>query len=181
MGKLNPKTALLALAALMSACSNSFVAPSIQVPVQGDVILNSTFESNGNPSLQGWKSRDPSSTSTNLALSSDFPAGGSRWSLRITAAAVETTVTFINPDSIRTYVITFWAKGNGAVDFSIYSGGRGVGIVGPVNSTSWTAISDTLVRVDSTENTLHCELASVAADSSSSVLFNDVEVVAIKP
>ncbi len=180
MRKLNPKALVFVLATFLSACSNNEVGPSNEAPVQGDVILNSTFELDGNPSLQGWRAQGSPSRG-NLSFSADVPAFGSPWSLQLATATVETTVTFINVDSIKTYVITFWAKGKGYVNFSINSPTRGVGIVGPVNCTLWTAISDTLVRVDSTENSLYCELSSLGQDSSSSVLFNDVRVVAIEP
>ncbi len=121
-----------------------------------NAVLLSSFESNGKLSLQGWQPFDSIST-LRYSFSNDVPKDGGNWSLRLqgvkyTESRIDTTIVLSSSDSLKYYVLTFWAKGKGGVVFSIENPTRAVVSIPGINCTSWTFFADTLFRHDAELN-----------------------------
>ena len=98
--------------------SVSFIACSkkndsiTNTPDNSSVLINSSFEVNGNPSLQGWNGQDTSY----VKFSSDVPGGGGSFSILLDAVwappvFVKTIVAV--PQGIHVYKLSVWSKARG--------------------------------------------------------------------
>lgn len=81
-------------------------------PDKSGILINSSFELNGNPSLQGWTGQDTSF----IKFSSDVPGGGGSFS--ITLDAVWAPPVFVKaivaaPQGIHIYKLSVWSKAHG--------------------------------------------------------------------
>jgi hypothetical protein len=80
-------------------------------PSGGNLIANSSFESNGTPSLQGWQVIDTSV----VRFSTDTPPDGGAWSIYIETvwgqARIQTAVAL--PEGTHHYKLSTWAKRQG--------------------------------------------------------------------
>ncbi len=172
---------------VINSCSRNdddITNPNINLIDFGDTtnaILLSSFELNGRANLEGWRPWDSLST-LNYSFSKDVPIDGGDWSLRLqgvkyTEIWVDTTIGLSPSDSLKNYVLTFWAKGKGSASLSLDASDRGEYIGHMVNCTSWTLFADTLFRHDIELSKLRVSLTSWGQDSTSHVLFDNVEVV----
>ena len=131
--------------------------------------------------LEGWQPKDSIST-FKYSFSNDVPNGGGNWSLQIrgikyNASGVKTTLELSESDSLKNYVLTFWAKGKGNLNFDLHTSDRGVGNFKPINYETWTFFTDTLFRYDVQLNKLSILLTSWDSDSLSCVKFDNLKVV----
>ena len=81
-------------------------------PIVSNLLQNLSFESNGNPSLQGWWFMD----SSDVQFMHDTPPGGGSWSIKLEAvwgppAFVRSTVA--SPLGTHRYKFSTWAKAIG--------------------------------------------------------------------
>ena len=104
-------------------CSNGGTTKSQPDP---NVLIYSSFEENGRPSLAGWF---PDDTSSHIQFSRDVPPGGGRWSLSIrnTLRPQDMTVARTAPALPGTtdYGLSFWAKTKGEPGKAILGGKTG--------------------------------------------------------
>lgn len=143
-----PRTlAALVLALVQISCSESTVGP---IPRRGEaVILQESFERDGEPTLKGWRVVNPSVTT----LVRQAAPGGGSWSLGLEADWAPTTgyVTMPIPgirdgDVLRlsAYVRAVDAEGGGSIGLSV---GPNYGLLGNrmkqayATSTSWTLLT----------------------------------------
>lgn len=146
-----------------------------------NAILLSSFEFNGMAELQGWGPID-SISNYKYSFSNDVPNGGGCWSLQIrgikyNVSGVKTTLDLSGADSLKNYILTFWAKGKGNLYFDLYTSDRGVVNFVPIDYETWTFFTDTLFRYDVLLNKLTIHLTSWDSDSLSCVLFDNIKVV----
>ena len=178
---------IIFLLLIINSCSNkedNITNPNITSIDFGDTtnaILLSSFEFNGNSCLEGWQSMDSIST-FKYSFSSDVPLGGGDWSLQLRAIAynsigIDTTILLSTSDSLKNYILTFWAKGKGNLFFDLHTSDRGIGVTLPINSPSWNIFCDTLFRSDAGLNKLSILLTSSVSDSLANVLFDNIKVV----
>lgn len=179
--------AIIFLLFLLNSCSkngNNIVNPYFKQVDFGDTtnaIFLSSFEQNGTPSLNGWNSWGSLSTST-YSFSDDVPIGGGNWSLQLKGAVhkdigVIATIDLYPFDSLKNYIVTFWAKGKGYVTISMDAPDRGIVSFPNVNCNSWTLFADTLFRQDVALNKLSILLTESDPDSLNYVLFDNIKVV----
>ena len=187
MVKIFKYVVILTLFMIINSCTiedNDFTNPNLSMIDYGDTtnaILLSSFEINGMQSLEGWQPRDSLSMS-HYSFSNAVPNGGGTWSLYIWAMnyaeiGIDTTIELSASDSLKNYILTFWALGTGSAVFSIDAPDRGVVINTPVNCITWTFFADTLYRNDVKLNKLSILLKSWTSESLSNVLFDNIKVV----
>ena len=170
---------------IINSCSNkndNITNPNVNSIDFGDTtnaILLSSFEYNGIPYLAGWQPEDSISTNK-YSFSNDVPNGGGNWSLQLqgvkkyTEVRIDTTITLSPLDSLKNYILTFWAKGRGGVIISLYSEDRRVVDLPVINCTSWTFFTDTLFRYDVELNKLSIILSTQSQDP---VLYDNIKVI----
>ena len=178
---------ILFLIFIISSCSkndddiiNPF-AGKINFGDTTNAIFLSSFELNGNPSIQGWQPWDSLST-LKYSFSNNVPVGGGNWSLELRGGAyaknsVEATLDLNPSDSLKNYVLSFWAIGKGQVIFSLDAPDRGVVGLPNINCTTWTFFADTLFRNSIDLNKLSILLTEGNSDSLAYVLYDNVKVV----
>lgn len=177
----------LTLFMIINSCSiydHDVTAPYLDTINYGDTtnaILLSSFEFNGMPSLEGWQPRDSLSISK-YSFSNYVPNGGGTWSVYLwevnyTEIGIDTTIELSASDSLKNYILTFWAMGKGGAVFSIDAADRGMVVLSPVNCRAWTFFADTLFRNDAKFNKLRILLTPWASDSLSDVFFDNIKVV----
>ena len=106
--------AALGILIILNSCKNN-PASSTNGPVVNNLIVNPSFENNGQATLAGWD------TTFNLAgFSNDTPTGGGKWSAEIITYDQRSLRPFrfgflnqnvkVMPNIKLTYTLTFWAK-----------------------------------------------------------------------
>lgn len=112
-----------------------------------NLIANSSFESNGTPSFQGWQVNDTSL----VRFSTDVPPDGGAWSICIETvwghARVQTIIAL--PEGTHPYKLSIWAKrqGVGGTISLIFNNAIRNSLT--VSDTTWTVytFNDTLTTV----------------------------------
>ena len=174
-------------ALIINSCSNkdnNITNPDMTSIDFGDTtnaILLSSFEFNGMSDLGEWQPKD-SISNVKYSFSNDVPDGGGNLSLQLKAIAynsvgIDTTIELSTSDSLKNYILTFWAKGKGNVFFDLHTTDRGLGNFKPINCSSWTFFADTLYRFDVQLNKLSVLLTSSVSDSLSNVFYDNIKVV----
>ena len=102
---------LFAFTILVYSCEEETVTPT-----EENLLLNSSFEKDGNPAAVGWTLPAGSEFST------DVPANGGSYSLLLNSSAPPETFAYIKVPVKTNYTVnklSFWAKGTG-ISSSIY-------------------------------------------------------------
>ena len=90
----------------ISGCSKSNNPTAPSAPQPRNLIINSSFDSAGRPSLEGWTA-DTNDT-TLVGFSSDVPPGGGAYSVYLKTTEIMTAVTL--PAGTHHYRLSAWAK-----------------------------------------------------------------------
>ncbi len=157
-------------------------------PVQDNgkvrMLLLSSFEAFGSPSLTGWE-HFPSPVDTLTTFSDDVPPGGGKFSVRLSNSGtiqMRARVRLSKTDSLFRYVLSYWAKGYGVAHLTLHSSLLARTQYGPgrlVDDTLWTPFRDTLICGGSDFDTLNVWLYLWPFDTSSVVQFDEVQVLEI--
>jgi hypothetical protein len=142
-----PATLTGLLLSVALSCSNGGVTNPTENP---NVLIYSSFEENGRPSLSEWF---PDVATSHIGFSRDVPPRGGRWSLSIknsfgpSARAVRRSVPAF-PGKI-TYQLSFWAKGEGRPGYAlVFEDKPGFQYVTPVNVAAngkWSKYSGSVI------------------------------------
>ena len=161
---------LFVCALFLSGCEESIVQPPQEEPT---LMLSSSFEKEGNPTLEGWRPANSFLTS----FASDTPPGGGSWSLKLDADWAPTTgfvyaalpgIHSADIIQLSAYVKALGDTGGGSVEIrtgsTVWSA---AGKMVSINDTSWTRISvvDTVAIGEGDSvwvvlSSLHTELVS---------------------
>ena len=170
----------IAILTVLAGCVENPVTVDQETPP----LLFTSFESSGLPSLEDWYT-SRSTMDTNAILFNEGSPGGGSWSARVFGVPLSTQAIFRDvklnqSDSLTKYIISFWAKGNGAATIQLSSSATKMLQFGPIRSfdePNWTHFSDTLVSHSTQFDTLSVLLSRGIFDSIAVAQFDEVLVI----
>jgi len=147
-----PYLLTLVAIAMSSACRKEIVGTEPAQPDTSAVLVNSSFEVGGNPSLSGWISSSP----TLIDFSPDVPVGGGIWSVTLDAdwTFPPSLLALVSAAEVtQVYMLAIWGKRVGI-------GGSAsivVGHDGMLTSSKSISIQDTVWKVYTIIDTISTE------------------------
>ena len=173
---------LFTLLTILFGCEDSVT------PVIPSVLMETSFEQNGQPSLTGWRDGFPTYgySPALYSFSSDTSPNGGQWALKTmppdsSFTVMRFTVKPVQPSNNKNFTLSFWSKTilytHFGISFETWSGNQGVVKPAQCDSSDWKLYTYNYSTTGSNIDSIVITIAMYAnSDTSKFILFDNFKL-----